>query len=353
MSGVLVYRLKPRSPFHFGERGVGIEAAEEVLHSDTLFSALCHAILETRGEAVLQEFLIPFIQGGPPFFLSSGYPYAGEVLLFPKPRLRAVLGDIVEGGVEKSYKKVRFISRNIWLQILRGEAVGIHLKEDNMLQDGALWVSEAERKMLPDSSDKENPRLWSRGVVPRGTVDRVTSASAIYHAGRVVFARGCGLFFLADFRDESLRSLMEEALRYLEDAGLGGERSCGYGQFQWQKPQPFSDLPQGDATEFLTLALYCPREEELRVGVLGERASYELVERRGWIYSFQRSGQRRRSVHMFAEGSVLSRLPSLARSYGCLAKVTPAIDPQAHQVYRYGFAFPVLAAIKEAGHEQG
>ena len=43
---VTAYHLKPRGPMHFGERGVGVETASVVFHADSLFSALCHAVLE-------------------------------------------------------------------------------------------------------------------------------------------------------------------------------------------------------------------------------------------------------------------------------------------------------------------
>jgi CRISPR/Cas system CSM-associated protein Csm4 (group 5 of RAMP superfamily) len=41
------YRLIAKSPFHLGERGIGLEETSLSLHADTLFSALCLTLRET------------------------------------------------------------------------------------------------------------------------------------------------------------------------------------------------------------------------------------------------------------------------------------------------------------------
>ena len=332
MNQTLVYRLKPRSPFHLGERGVGIEATEDIIHSDTLFSALCCAIAETQSSKALLDFLDAFKQSNPPFLLSSLFPYIGDTLFFPKPMLLPKL----DGELMEKYRNIRFLSQKIWEAFIKGE--DLTLKEDHLLNRGTLWVSESEKKGLLKSLDNKTLLFWSKSITPRVTIDRISSTSLIYHAGRVTFTPDCGLHFLVQFRDNSLRSLMEDALQYLADAGLGGERSCGYGQFKPLQPQPFS-LPQGESSTFLTLSLYSPTQQELSAGLLKSSASYEIIERRGWIYSAAYAGKYRKSLRMLAEGSVLSG--SAQQIYGQLVNVTPEIKPQPHPIYRYGFGFPV------------
>ena len=51
------YHLQARSAFQFGLRGVGIEASAPYAPSDTVFSALCHALRQQFGVDTLEEFL--------------------------------------------------------------------------------------------------------------------------------------------------------------------------------------------------------------------------------------------------------------------------------------------------------
>jgi CRISPR/Cas system CSM-associated protein Csm4 (group 5 of RAMP superfamily) len=56
----IVYPLQPRAPFHFGVRGVGVEATALTARSDTLFSALCITLRELYNAAELKRFLDQF-----------------------------------------------------------------------------------------------------------------------------------------------------------------------------------------------------------------------------------------------------------------------------------------------------
>ena len=69
---VTAYDLAPRGPMHFGERGVGVETANEACRADTLFGAICFAVLELEGTARLEAMLAAFKAGEPPFLISSG-----------------------------------------------------------------------------------------------------------------------------------------------------------------------------------------------------------------------------------------------------------------------------------------
>ena len=334
-----LYRLEPSAPFHFGERGVGIEATEDILHSDTLFSALCCTLIEMGEGKTLRELLKSFQEGNPPFLLSSAFPYAGTLLFFPKPILRPDL-EGTSDELRRKYKDVRFLSQGIWEAFLEGESVASYLKQENLLQDGSLWVTDSEKVQLPKPTKFP---FWCRDIVPRVTIDRVSSTSSIFHAGRVIFSQNCGLYFLIEFREEFFRNIIDQALLLLADAGLGGERSSGHGQFKLRKSEPFPPF-EGEGSVFLTLSLYNPTQEEISQGVLKNPASYEITERRGWIYSPSYSGKYRKSVRMLAEGSLFC--PLLNMAFGQLANVTPAIESPPHPVYRYGFAFPVAVTIK-------
>ena len=201
--------------------------------------------------------------------------------------------------------------------------------------------------------------------VLRVTVDRVTSKSAVYQAGRVRYRRvklkdgelRAGLWLLVDWPgngpDEAQLDWLANLFTVLGDSGIGGERSAGYGQFDLEGPGDFAGFGiQGLGERWLTLAPYHPRPDEVgEGGVLGRDCSYTLLIRRGWVASPEGMSLRRPLVRMLGEGSVLHHPPAGARqSYGDLTSVTPAImDPAqggtGHKVWRYGIAFPVPVGI--------
>jgi CRISPR-associated protein Csm4 len=382
MAERVAYHLIARSPFHIGERGVGLEETSAVLHADTLFSALCLTLRELGEDldALLTRFprvrmpadgtpeTVPG-EGELPFRLTSAFPFAGPVYFFPRPMLRPVGLDDADPVLGKTLKKISFVSQDIFGALVAGRSVADALlveapvggakrkmRSDLVIQDGQAWVTPAERTDLLPYLDAVtgDVRLWEQGTAPRVTVDRVTNRSQVYAAGRLSFAPGCGLFFLVDYEDVGLRSRVEQALRVLGDTGIGGERSSGHGQFELEIVERFQlGEPSSEASDaFTTLATYWPTEPEVMAGILDD-ASYGLVNRRGWLASPEGMNLRRRGVRMLTEGSVTLRAPA-----GALAEVKP-LDPApavnvSHDVWRYGIAFPVrcLAAIsKEATHE--
>jgi CRISPR-associated protein Csm4 len=331
------YYLEARSPFHLGERGVGLEATEVMAHADTLFSALCLTCREWYGEAVLEELLNAFLTN-PPFLLSSAFPYAelgGHIIrLYPRPQ------GMPPGAVEadhKKLKKVKWVSEEVFRQWIGGT---LRIESTRPLQDGEVWLSREEAQALhvPDDADQAGKpfRLWESGEVPRVSVDRASSASQIYRAGRVRFVPGGGLWVAFLWRVGDWQDRVEQLLHVLGDAGMGGERSAGNGQFSVSGSDPL-ELPD-PSTRFVNLATYWPRQDEIE-GLLSERVAYTLIMRRGWMGSPEGNALRRKAVRMFGEGSVLNLPPNKA-VLGGLADVTPNVFRH-HRVYRYGYALPV------------
>lgn len=338
---VTVYALEPRGAFHFGERGVGLEATSETFRSDSLFSALCAAVREYYGPAQLDELLAACCVDPPPFRLSSCFPRAGDVLFFPRPQLP--LPTAPPPDAAKRLKRTRYVSQGLLARWLAGEDLSGELAPANFLAASGAWLSAAERARLGPLLTGETTALWVRDEVPRVAVDRRTHASAIWRCGRLLFQPGCGLYFLAQWNTLDWRPVVETALAVLGDAGLGGRRSQGHGQFAVAPPTTL-ELPEPAAPDaWLTLALYWPTSEELAAGVLAEPARFELVVRQGWAASPATGGLRRREVRMVTEGSLLARPPR-----GALADVTPE-GFAAHRVYRAGLAFPL--GVRLGGHD--
>lgn len=335
------YRLSFRSPLHIGERGVGLEVTRTHLPADTLFSAICSAWRQLYGVDALRRDVLDWFTDGDsvPFYLSSAFPFAGDVRYFPKPLARLSTVHISDDD-HKAFKRVRFISERLFAAIVRGEEIAF--AKEHCINGEVAWVTEGERARLKGWTDDATGDivLWKTGVLPRVTLDRITSASQIWHFGEVMFAEGAGLWFAVEFnRDhgDELRRKFEAVLRLLGDTGLGGERNAGRGLFSLDGPsgEPLPDV--GNPVRFITLSPLCPQDALQAAALSGDGAAYELMPRRGWVTSPEASNLRRKMVWMFAEGSVLMGNPQPRA--GRLVNVKPDVCP--HDVWRYGYAFPV------------
>lgn len=371
------YHLQARAPFHFGLRGVGIEATATRGPSDTLFSALCHAMRHMFGVGALEDFLAGYAGPDPPLILSSAFPYvlvrredevegwgppdafdpAGAIRFFPRP-MEPPPGVPDLPRERKTIKKMAWVSETIFRAWVTGERLGDHYTSGHLVHGGRVWLTAAEAAQVAGWRDEESDviRLWAVGDVPRVTVDRRASTSAVYQAGRVWFQPGGGLWLLARWHEDWCER-GELALQSLGHEGIGGERSAGHGLFRLRGPHTLTPLPDPKlGKRFLTLSLYYPTREELP-GVLGGGGlSYRFQVRRGWMASpdsaaeaegeaLSGSALRRKAARMFAEGSIL-RWPDTkpvsngSAVLGGLADTTPEVFG-AHRVYRYGLAFPV------------
>jgi CRISPR-associated protein Csm4 len=338
----LEIRLRPRGPFHLGERGVGLEETAELIHSDTLFGALCWAWTLYYGSD-LSTFLRPFQAGDPPFLISSAFPYAGGVHLVPRPEA----GISVAGDEERAYRIVKadWISLSLLIEAARGPIPG-----DRMISvwEESAFLLQEDQAMLPESL-KGDPgsRPWTIARLPRVTLDRVSHSSEIFHSGALQFAPDCGLYLWAQLRSPQAKEELETLFRLLADEGLGGERSCGYGQFQptfteVKLPPP---LVQREVGAWLLLSLYNPDARELETLDL-RRSAYTLIRRRSWVCSPQARALQTAALSYFAEGSVIA-LKDGASPQGRLVEVLPVRPGIPHSVYRNGLAFAIPWCVPE------
>ncbi|MCI0556423.1 MAG: type III-A CRISPR-associated RAMP protein Csm4 [Anaerolineae bacterium] len=363
MAKRVCYHLAPRGPFHFGERGVGMEEVSVLLHADTLFSALCLTLAELGED--LESLLAAFprlrfgnantpqaLSGAAPFLLSSAFPYwatkkegrvTGIIHIFPKPYMRLRLqASIDDPKKAKLFKKVQFVSKPIFESILK--ATPLSFTEEHLIQGNKIWLTSDEKAKIPAE------RIWVESTQPHVTVDRDSNASQVYAVGEIRFENQAGLFFLVDYNKTEWQPVIEKALRALGESGLGGERSSGRGQFDLFIAEDFSLNLPSDANAFTTLALYWPLQQEIQNGILNA-AGYSLIQRRGWVGAPGNLNLRRRGVRMLTEGSVFTKLPT-----GALADVKP-LDPEnvptvPHDIWRYGMAFPVPCRIMQEDRDE-
>jgi len=334
-----LYRIMPRAPFHFGERGIGQEETAEFPHSDTLFAALISAwqLMYEPAEFHRRVEGCTRFDGVPPLRLSSAFPYVGDVYFLPRPAI------LLEGtgGDRKRGKKVAYVSWRQAEDLVRSD-VPSQVQPGDTLMSGRLWLHPQEKAAVGKvfgTDDLAHVRLWSSAeseAMARVTVDRVNAASALYYQGMVHFADGCGFYLLADVADESYRKLLEDGLHFLSEQGLGGRRSVGLGQFTLEVGgERALGVPDGEHNYHWLLSLYHPTAVEVEQRKVLEDARYTLVTRRGWIYSPNDASQRRRAIRMLAEGSLLPR-PVI----GDVVDVRPTTGFP-HPVWRPGLALTI------------
>ncbi|MHA1274517.1 MAG: type III-A CRISPR-associated RAMP protein Csm4, partial [Promethearchaeota archaeon] len=335
-------KLKPITPFHIGTL-MDLENTEIIVHSDTIFSALCNILGKYFSENEYNKFIQPFINRKPPFLLSSAFPYyeKGEntIFFFPKP---LIFKDFVgnEPNLAKKYKKIRYISKKLFDAYITGndEFLEANFKdknnnpiENNFLQGYQIWLSTEERELIPEIN-----ALWKVERFPRIVIDRITSLTGIYHYSRVFFHEkvdeneNVGLFLLINVIDknnqEDILNNLFLNFRYLGDTGLGGERSIGNGFFELQLDNdnnPFSiEIPDNSKNSKygFNLSLYIPTKNELQNKVIDHNSYYQLIKRTGWI---SQKTYFRKSINLILEGSVLNKLNG--NIMGKMVDVTPEI----------------------------
>lgn len=356
MPQITLYHFTFPCGLHIGAGGVeSVEDSRESVPSDTLFAAL----LDTwrhLGRDVRE--LLPN-ENKPAFRVTSAFPFAGGVRFYPKPvDLRALFSSnrIKDLGAGKNVKKIRYLSEKLIERARKSETLDDELKKDSddewackfSLQGGAFWLTETEIPLLPESirfytekvrgeeRKKERPieavmrqKVFEKQTAPRVTVDRVSSASNLFQSERVLFNEGCGLWFGAVGQTSGL----SELLTVLGDAGLGGERTAGYGHFTYEKcgMLEFAD-PQTCA---YLLSRWHPRKDET---ALLKTSAYKLEAVEGWLRAPKSAAQRRKRLWLAAEGSLIAGNPQ-----GDAVDVRPEYDAKSgetieHPVYRPGFA---------------
>ncbi|HJS18848.1 MAG TPA: type III-A CRISPR-associated RAMP protein Csm4 [Anaerolineales bacterium] len=345
-----IYRLTFRDGLHVGFHGIGQEKVLAHIPSDTLFAALVSTRSHWHGDA--DQWVANF-GSEPPLRLTSAFPYAGDVLFYPRPLKAPMVMD------PKGWRKIRFVSETILGYLLKGEVPEAYLLASQNeepakglgLQNGSLWLAMDEKEKLPSSlltkkikgkverlnlKAIQRQQVWQEKTIPRVTVDRVSNTSEIFHTGRIQFKEGCGLWFGVQWKDQSLRAEMEETLRVLGDTGLGAERSVGYGAFTYNRAEnslPYYDPPPGG--RLFLLSRFYPADAEDAKSLL-DGATYDLVRVTGRVQTVGAANQRRQGVHLIVEGSLIG-----GTARGGLAEVSPKVGSFPHNVYRYGLALGI------------
>jgi len=177
---------------------------------------------------------------------------------------------------------------------------------------------------------------WVAQQIPRVGINRLTNHpdERYFHFTQIHYDASTSLFFLADLRDETLWKRFKAVWRFLGDEGLGGDRSVGKGLFELPTFEEITLNTPHDHNARMVLSLFYPAVDEAK---LLDGAWYELIDRKGYVFSPDVQSLKRQGVRLFSEGSVFRVKDRLK---GKLVDVTPEIFKR-HKVYRSGVALCV------------
>lgn len=348
LPGLLV-KLRPTTPWRVAPESGARERSGSVYHSDNLFSAITLAMKQL---GLLEDWLTAAVAESPAVRFSSCYPFLEETLYIVPPR--NLWPPSPSSRVR--WKGARFVPVPVVETLVKDPEARIREDEG--------WVVDAESECLlrpPRSGKAQGPfRIGLRRSV---AVDRLTGTPADpVITACLEFAPDAGLWFAAAFANEEARQRwsapLQAALRLLADSGFGGERSRGWGRsdaplfteglfpdllmsppnvapqaVEPTEPSAEAPPPAPVETAYWLLSLFSPSSSD---SVDWNRGAYSILEREGRTESPQRHGERKRSLRMVGEGSVLL---AAAPPVGSAPDVAPEGFP--HPVYRAGFALSI------------
>ncbi|WP_248910491.1 type III-A CRISPR-associated RAMP protein Csm4 [Halocatena marina] len=350
--------LSPAGPF------------SEVPRSDTLFGAICWGIRLARGEEFLENVLARFRSGEPPFLISSAFPMLDEtdqesVLLLPKPYvpcLQAGTGEMTDERLDalRAWQRIEYVPSSVFSTIVTGAFSDGELLDGYGHDDGDDTITIGDRTysckrqcLLPSEPDCTRP--FRKTERTRNAVNRLTSATdeALFHRDAVFFPDDAGLHVCVEGDIETVI----DGLSVLQNHGIGGDRSIGYGQFRLDGVEEL-ELPAPDGDLFCSLSLCIPRAEEMDEFLTA--GYYEIEPRKGIVENSLASPDNiwKRRVLALAEGSILPRSGNKEETtereteadrdtpiaqeeherYGCNPIVADHFE---HGVQHYGYSLPV------------
>lgn len=366
--------------------------------SDTLFGAICWGIDRLHGE--LKGF-IDNIRENNNFAISSALPNYNNIFFLPMPICYDLKASQIEKIKEmvmnrqisypflpdssinyvpefnncnealcqviveyKKFKKVRYISNNLFNRFFSDNDFIFNLFKDFLDEkaikknpEDTLYFSQQELGgkikivsnllMTTDEYDVIFKRLKSATknvIISRNLIDRLTNSTSpageIFFEEEVFLKAGFYLYIL--IKTDNL-DLLKPVFRWLEDTGIGGDRTIGKGQYRISEPKQLSAQwhKPADNKKFVALSRYLPCEDEVNI----DNSTYQILPYYSKVEAQGRfKGKKdilKDIVIYFKEGSVFET-NRIKECYGQLLNVK-RIDNI--DIYQNGVAFPVSSEV--------
>lgn len=289
----LRYKLIPTSPLG------------SALQSDTLAGHLLCFAGELEGEDALENLIAQFVEGNPPFILSSAFPEGllpfPAVPWFGRKSLRERLQKDPKLFGEKVYSKTALFNVLKKLKKFKKNSY-IPIETWKKLKDGFDLES-----LFLELADRQDAHSGKKTETPHNVIDRTT--------GRV--AEEGGLFFTAEtFFDDAFRfdlyakvrpdflETFESLMEQMEKEGYGRDRSVGRGMFEIVRDTNFDpyDIENPEGNYLLNLSVFSTTEMRAWDG------TYALMTKYGKVWNgFGETNPFKKPFLAFKEGAVFKK----------------------------------------------
>lgn len=326
-----IIRFKFTTPLHVGNERSDYSTGNPMLHSDSLFAAICHAWAKLGKADWIGE------NGDCGFVISSLFPfidYRTKISYFlPKPMLLLdeKTKDDLDTSVRKALKKVQWIDLPLFEALVGGSPMA---HTETFYDKGYQSVNELPRDQQGSLIEPISNQSMPRAAISRSGLED----TVIYYIDRYYFHEQAGLYAYVKYENETVKARVKAALSLLQEEGLGTDRNVGHGRFECSYDAVSINLP--DQTAYgINIGMYCPKDKEewLQFSEFNAskiRSGFNLVRRGGWM-SEPRNTWRKRSVYMASPGGVFKTAGR--ETAGAIVNVEPTGEVNAgHPVWRNG-----------------
>ncbi|HHW46876.1 MAG TPA: type III-A CRISPR-associated RAMP protein Csm4 [Clostridiales bacterium] len=309
-----LYKLEFTTPLHIGDSKLanGLERSQLNICADTLFSALCHTIIQFDGEEKLKIFVNKVCSNK--ILFSDTLPYKRDTLFIPKPYINSHTDKKADLTKRKLLKKLPYIPLLTLGQFMN-----------------SVFGKEDFNPELVDNNFAQS-RVDTKVNIPENDVTK------LYSVASVSFNEGCGLYGIIKAKKEDAEYITR-LFGFLGVGGIGGKISSGYGKFKLAEMVPLGSsdnsqyqllnqlLNNDTADYYISLTTALPTDHELDEVLDG--ATYNLIRRGGFMYSTSlQMPIKKQTQHCFCAGSVFRK-----KFEGDVYNVAPKDAP--HPAYRY------------------
>ncbi|MDK2896916.1 MAG: CRISPR-associated protein Csm4 [Candidatus Atribacteria bacterium] len=285
-----------------------MDRTETIVHADTLFSAICNALVKLYGEESLSSFMNEVL-------LSSLFPALRkretetDLLFLPRPIASVAQSETTLLSQRKKEKKVGWLSWQAFAKLI-STFNSQNLSFDCSLLDETIFTIEGKFALLTEEKEtlKNLKKFYfSNKVEPHVSTDRESGTArkegGLYFQEDLVLSSGETtkpfLYFLVNYNQ--FETLLSPVLNLLIEEGIGGERHQGKGVFDWWEREEVEIENQGEYLILFSTTL--PAKEEIKNLVY-----YELIPRRGFVYYHSPTTFYKKPIFKLGEGSIV-RLP--------------------------------------------
>lgn len=351
-----------------------------------MWGLLISALSVLKSKKDTDELIESFVKNNPPFVISSLFPfsinYENEIIHYlPRPIVCNFDYEVTDALLMtyfKDFKKIKFVNRNVFQEIIKGEIddkilftnfiefKGLRNKESELRKKGKKLSDEEKEKLRNYLHYFSEPLIRAEQVL-HNTIDRMSCSTLETEEGGQLYTtddyylyqnfkkeseiddkdkkieiRKSGLYFLI----EGDIKIIEVALRFLSHFGFGGNNTTGKGNFRFEIKDFELELPD-NPNSFVTLSLFHPTQEQ-RIEILREENKnklwYELEFRSGRIgvhFADEPNKNQKNIVANFTEGSTFPYIEDK-----CLGQLIKTADTKLHPVYNNGFCFKIPSNLK-------